>query len=280
MSLTTALEQLNTPKPLNQLQQEYIIQGFLRRLIQTDLAQRWVLRGGLLTQHWISPAPRPTDDLDFLSLDERIDPGMDALRLLDICQVYVSDRLDFPFQLARVDIIWEETDFPGLRATLPVFMEGQRAPDLQIDIGYGDPIQPGPITLALPCHLHHPVELLAVRAETLVGWKLHGLFEFDDKRWRAKDLLDLYRYVEHTPLDAPILAQCIATAFSSRDTSLERVNRLIYENFGQSRGSRKQWQRFLKDKPERQPPEDLQYVIDTVSAALRPHVERAKTLTY
>lgn len=280
MSLNTALEQLNTQKPLNQLQQEYIIQGFLHRLVQTDLARRWVLRGGLLTQHWIWPAPRPTDDLDFLSLDDYVDPGMDALRLLDICQIYIPDKLDFPFQLARVDIIWEETEFPGLRATLPVFMEGLRMPDLQIDIGYGDPICPGPITRLLPCHLHQPVELLVVRAETLVGWKLHGLFEFDDRRWRAKDLLDLYRYFEHTTLDAPILAQCIAMAFSSRDTSLDRVNRLLYENFGQSRGSRRQWQRFLKDKPERHPPEDLQHVIDTVRTALRPHVEHAKTLTH
>ena len=108
---------------------------------------------------------------------------------------------------------------------------------------------------------------------------IHGLFEFADKRWRAKDLLDLYRYFERTPLDEQLLARCIAIAFASRDTSLDRTDRLLYEDFGQSRGSRKQWQRFLKDKPERQPPEDLQHVIDTVSAALRPHVERAKALS-
>lgn len=259
------------------------IDGLMRRAVTVPWADELILRGGLVTARWIAPAPRPSDDVDFLStqpLKTVEDHAREADKLLALLERPIADGVVYEPDEDGVVVIWEETTTPGLRVTAQVIVEGDVLDEpLQLDIGYGDPLALAPAALRWQPVSGEPFDVPAVRPELLVGWKLHGLFEFaDNKRWRAKDLHDLYLLHRHAPLERAMLASCIYTAFSSRGDALEKTDRLIYGDFGSSRGSRRQWSRYRRDHPGRQPPEELGAVIQEVAAFLRPHVEAAKAL--
>lgn len=259
------------------------IDGLLRRARALPWADELILRGGLVTARWIEPAPRPSDDIDFLSLCELKSPqdhAREAHKLLALLEQPIDDGLVYEPNADGVVVIWEETDTPGLRVSAEVTIDGQNAEPLQLDLGYGDPLALEPVPLVWRAVCGEPFEVPAVPPEVLVGWKLHGLFEFEDnKRWRCKDLHDLYLLDQHAALDTAMLAQCIHTAFSSRGDALEKTDRLIYGDFGTSRGSRRQWARYRRDHAARLPPEELLPVIDAVAEFLRPHVEAAKRIS-
>lgn len=256
------------------------IDGILRRWRSSQLSTDWILRGGLVTAHWIWPHPRTSDDVDFLSITPQADEEQRAL-LLQLIALEANDGLSYSAPHG-VETIWEETATPGLRVICQVSVDGEaQEQPLQLDVGYGDPMPlpaalvSWPRTTAAPSTLDL-APLPIVRPEVLVAWKLHGLFEFDSKRWRCKDLHDIYLLQTHATLDEAAIPACIATAFKSRRDPLSKTDRLTSGDFGQSRGSRREWEKFRRAHPERDAPADHLEVITKVSDFLKPLLAQAK----
>ncbi|MEZ4320662.1 MAG: nucleotidyl transferase AbiEii/AbiGii toxin family protein [Myxococcota bacterium] len=206
----------------------------------------WVFRGSLVTAAHIAPWPREADDVDLIALPHLTHAtGLDALEAL--------------FGTREHEVIWAETDSPGLRLQIGT---------VQVDLAFGDPIVPDPIPLEV---LGMPVS--AVRIESMIAWKLHGLFENESRAWRPKDLADLHDLLVRPPrLDSAALDRALETAFVSRDAPFRLTDRLRTREMGRTRGSRKTWTRYLRNHPERRA-QDLPDVLDTVAAHLEPHLE-------
>ncbi|WP_158501537.1 nucleotidyl transferase AbiEii/AbiGii toxin family protein [Vitiosangium sp. GDMCC 1.1324] len=233
------------------------------------LREAVVLRGGLLVRQWSGPVHRPVDDLDFL-WTEPFAPELIASGLRTALASEVGDGVVFDAASASEELIWAETANPGVRLRVPARAMGVTA-ELQIDVGCNDPLDPPASWCEVPT-ASGPVQVRAVRPETMLAWKVHGLFERGRGRWRAKDLWDVDVLSRHAPREDAAFQRALRLAFESRGMTLSELDRLLEGQFGTSRGSRRRWERFRKERGAPELPEQLPELIARVAAFLRPHV--------
>lgn len=239
----------------------------LRRVASLPEASELVLRGGMALRLFVENAARPVEDLDFLALFP-FDPARTAALVEAACQRAAADEINLRFSASEV--IWAETAFPGVRsiarATTP---DGEL--DLQIDVGFGDPLVPDAQEIAYPTGEHEaPVRVRVCRPETLLGWKLHGLYERGPGRWRPKDLFDVHLLLTHASLQSAAIPSAVRSAFESRGDSPALMANLLEGRFGKSPWSARKWASFRRSRPEGSVPEDLGALVASVSAALAP----------
>ena len=121
----------------------YGLERLLYRLAQSQHAGQFVLKGAALFQIWTGQPHRSTRDLDLLGQGE---PSTDRLRQLfqDICSLTVADDgLVFLTDAIQAEQIKEEDEYQGIRLRIDARLGNARLP-LQIDIGFGDAVTPGP----------------------------------------------------------------------------------------------------------------------------------------
>jgi hypothetical protein len=233
-----------------------LVQAWLRRVAKSRHADRLLFRGSLLTQQWVPE--RPAADVDHV-LDPEGTPAEARAIVEEILAIADAE----PLPSATHEVIWANTPWPGHRTKL--------GDALQIDVGSGDP-------LAVPAQRISidGISLLAVRPETMFGWKVHGLVELGHGQWKGKDLYDLYLLDRHCTLDHDALVASIALAFSSRNYQLSLLDRLLYtEQWGRTRGSRRKWEAFQKKWRGPEKPPEFAHVIAHVRERIRPLVEAA-----
>jgi hypothetical protein len=250
--------------------------AILRRLARSSQAEALVLRGGLMMRRWSGPVPRPVEDLDFLALFP-FDAHDTVARLEAVLRADVEDD-GYTFGALRSEVIWAETAFPGVRVFLETRLPGVEGPfELRIDTGFGDPMDPPPAWTEYGVGEGPTARVLGCRPETLLAWKLHGLFERGKGRFRPKDLFDVYLLTRYAPLETALLPRALRLAFASRGDSLELMERLVSGEFGRSPWSLEKWARYRQSQPEGRP-EQLADVVAAVATTLRPVWEAARAL--
>src|SRR5690349_16835816 len=101
--------------PAVQATRHRLLEGALLRLARLPDADRFVLRGGMLLRHWFEPAARPAADLDLVATYD-YSVRATARRLLPLLRDRgVGDGVTFDATRFRVEGIWQNTDFPGVR---------------------------------------------------------------------------------------------------------------------------------------------------------------------
>jgi hypothetical protein len=228
--------------------------AWLRRVERSPYADRLVLRGSLVTRRFFPS--RKCEDVDHLLLDGTAD---ELQRAADAV-IAVPD--EEPLEIVAREKLWPEMELPGHRV---VFANG-----LQVDIGFGDPITAPPERVAV-----EGANVLCVRPESMIAWKMHGLVELGERgRWRPKDLHDLFLYAS-LAVDEAEVKKALPVAFSSRGHSPSLLAALMNEpTWGTSRGSRNRWKRFRRDEVPTAP--DLPDVIAKVRARFRSIVLEAE----
>jgi hypothetical protein len=262
-----------TGRPVDDLTWQHVLEGLLRRVSVSVHARELVLRGGLCTRMLVAPAARPTQDADFLALFDR-DCDDTVRRLAAVLAAPVEDGVTFDPDSLRGSVIWEETQAAGLR--LFVHARAEKVDrDLQIDMGFGDPLVQPPEWVDYPTLLADPAaRVLTCRAETLTGWKLHGLFEHGLRRWRPKDLHDLLLLTTHAPLEVKALTEAIRMAFTSRGDALAGNLEMLYtRGWWSQEKNRMKWEKFRPSAGDLGNQGDLLTVAAQVTRRLRPAIE-------
>lgn len=261
-----------TLRPLDEVIRHHVLEGVLRRIALSPRAERFVVRGSMLMRRW---APmRAAQDLDFagtetLSIEETTRHILPCLR-----DETAADGLCFDHGAFRARSIWEETEFPGVRLFVRVGL-GQADRSLQIDIGFRDPFVPPPELVDYPALLGLPFRTWCCRPETKLGWKLHGLAELGERRWRPKDLYDLLLLVERFQLDADVLTAAITSAFTSRHYRVEEAAAVFGPSaWWTTKRTQVRWDEFHSAAVDLHIPEDVVQVAARVAARLRPALDR------
>ena len=137
----------------------YGLERLLYRLAQSPHAGQFVLKGAALFQLWTGLTHRATRDLDLLGQG---DPSPDRLRQVfqEVCSLAVdNDGLKFLTDTIQAEQIKEDDEYQGIRLRIEARLGNARLP-LQIDIGFGDAITPGPQAVTYPTLLEFPAPQL------------------------------------------------------------------------------------------------------------------------
>ena len=225
----------------------YALERFLYRLSLVPPAREaYWLKGALLFDLWFDVPHRPTRDADFLGFGPA-DTEVLAATIREICAVEVDDGMQYDPASVGIEEIREEARYGGLRVQLMGKLGNARCP-VQLDVGYGDAVTPGPEEAVYPTLLDDqpPPRLHVYPRATVVAEKLEAIVSLGMANSRMKDYFDLRALAHEGALDADQLAEAIAATFARRQTPLpEDLPLGLSDEFAQDAMKRTQWKAFL-----------------------------------
>lgn len=203
--------------------QRYAAERFLYRLGESSHRDRFILKGAALFALWGGAVYRATRDLDFTGYGSSNEEHV-LIAVREICACYSpSDEIAFDVATPPIEPIRNEGEYDGLRIRLEGKLGSSRIP-LQIDIGFGNAIEPPPDAVEYPTLLDDPPpRIQAYPVEAVIAEKLHAMVLFGERNSRFKDFYDLQVLAREFAFDGKRLARAIAATFQRRQTAIEAV---------------------------------------------------------
>ena len=131
-----------------------------------------------------------------------------------------DDGIAFNGETIRIEPIRHQDAYDSLRARFEATLDGARIP-MQIDIGFGNAIEPPPTDEHYPVLLDAPRPRVRVYPpEAVVAEKLHAMVVLGTRNSRYKDLYDLHALVQHFDFDGEHLSRAVGATFERRRTTI------------------------------------------------------------
>lgn len=249
----------------NQTLARYATERFLFRLSSLPVRDQLWLKGAKLFDLWFDVPHRPTRDADFLGFGP---VDADALRatVAQIGTVTMEDGMDFDPASIAIEEIRQDARYGGLRVRL-IGKLGNARSTIQLDVGYGDVVTPGPEEAIYPTILDDfPAPRLRVYPRaTVVAEKLEAIVSLGMANTRLKDYYDLRALAVEAQTDPTQLGEAISATFQRRGTPVPHEIPLgLSDAFAEDSSKRNQWNAFLRKN--KLGTMDLSKVIDEVRA--------------
>jgi predicted nucleotidyltransferase component of viral defense system len=251
-------------RPFQEILQYFAMERFLYRLSKSPSSDRFVLKGALLLTAWRAPQSRPTMDID---LAGRTSNELDHIAELvgAVCEVVVEpDGVEFNRASIEASRIKEDADYEGVRVKFHATLAKARIP-MQIDIGFGDVIVPGPTEVEYPTLLDFPAPVLqAYPRETVIAEKLEALTKLGLLNSRMKDYYDLALLSRMYSFEGENLIEAIIATFRHRGTSIEAEPVGLTDAFYADPARAIQWRAFVRRSRFTEEPGDLEKLVAEV----------------
>jgi hypothetical protein len=225
----------------------YGLERLLYRLSVSPHASGFLLKGALLFSLWYDHPHRPTRDADLLAFG-----ASDIATLVgifrEICAIPNEDGMTFHPQAIKGAEIRKSTGYGGVRIDIPATLDGARIA-LQVDIGFGDAVTPGPDEISYPVLLDDlpAPRLRAYPKHTVVAEKFHAICLLGMANTRMKDYFDLAVLLDDNALESAVLRGAIEATFARRQMPLPlALPAGLSEAFTQDATKQTQWKAFLK----------------------------------
>jgi hypothetical protein len=207
----------------------------------------FILKGALLFRLWDRAPHRATRDLDLLGSGESSVARFERL-FKTLCQLEVEppDGMEWAADSVAVEEVREEEDYHGLRVFVTGYLASARQ-KLQVDLGFGDAVTPGPVMVTFPALLGLPApHMRAYPPETVIAEKTQVMERYGLQNSRVKDLWDVWSLAQHLPFQGATLCQALEATFSRRKTPLPTQPPLaMVPLFAEDALKRQQWEAFL-----------------------------------
>ena len=224
----------------------YALERFLYRLSLVPAREAYWLKGAMLFDLWFDVPHRPTRDADFLGFGP-MDTETLAATIREICSVAVDDGMVFDPDTISIEEIREDASYGGLRVRLLGKLGNARS-TVQLDVGYGDAVTPGPEEVIYPTLLDdQPAPRLHVYPRaSVVAEKLEAIVSLGMANSRMKDYFDLRALAHEGLLDTQELGDAIAATFQRRGIEVPvEVPLGLSDEFARDAAKRTQWNAFL-----------------------------------
>ena len=256
----------------------YAIERLLYRISISNHADQFLLKGALLFDLWFDVPHRPTRDADFLGIGSAELPHIEGV-FKEICAIETHDGVAFQPGTVQATEIRKEANYAGVRVMLLGLIDSARC-QIQIDIGFGDAVTPGPEDALYPVMLSEfaAPKLRVYPRYTVVAEKFEALSALGIANSRMKDYFDLWVLARHTDFDGDVLRQALQATFDRRKTTLTGQAPFgLTDAFAQDAQKQMQWQAFLKKN--RLEALALDDVIAALAIFLLPVIEAASANT-
>jgi len=249
----------------------YAMERLLYRLSRSKHAKHLILKGAMLFQYWTETSHRTTRDLDLLASGA---PSVTRFEEVfrEVCDVGVEDDgLEFFSSSIRGEQIKEEDEYQGIRIRGEAKLSNVRIP-LQIDVGFGDAITPGPAEIEYPTLLEFPApKLLAYNRETVIAEKFQAMVYLGIANSRMKDFFDVWSLAQTFDFDRSALSQAVHATFKRRGSTFPTELPLaLTDEFAADSAKRKQWQGFVRKTTIGGKASSLEEVVSVIREFLAP----------
>lgn len=250
----------------------YALERLLYRLSRSEHRNRFILKGAMLFVTWVEAPFRPTRDLDLLGYGENSPDTIGDIFRAILTQPVDDDGVAFDVNGLEAAPIREDLEYGGVRIRTQATIAGARIP-IQVDVGFGDAITPGPIEIDYPALLDAPTpRVRAYPIETVVAEKFHALATRGIANSRLKDYYDLWLIAETFELERTPLAAAVRQTFARRETKLPQEQPTGFsEAYVETWGG--QWRTFLTRERMAAAPEQLATVVTDLKRFLLPLIE-------
>jgi len=257
---------------------KYGLERMLFRLSKSKYRDTLILKCALLFELWTKERYRATRDADFLAKGDN-SPERFIRIFQEISAIEVQDDgLRFDPKTVKAERIKENEDYESVRATLTAFLDKAQIP-IQIDIGFGDAISPGPIESEYPTLLNPPgPRLLTYPRETVVSEKLEAMVKLGIANSRMKYFYELHSLSKTFEFDGKALVDAVRATFERRGTAFPEGDRPLAftPEFYEDENKIKQWRAFCnKNKPHVQDIE-LNALVARLLSFLTPVIRSAQ----
>lgn len=257
----------------------YALERLLYRLSVSTHRDRFVLKGALLFVTWLHDPFRPTRDLDLLGYGANdVEAIVEIFR--GICSAPVpDDGVAFDIEGLTATAIQEDLEYGGVRVQTYSVIDGARIP-IQVDIGFGDIVTPGPVEIDYPVLLDFPIpHLRAYPIETVVAEKFQAMVLLGIANSRLKDFYDLWLISQTFELDGATLSAAVQRTFERRQTPMPTdvptgLTRLYAEEWNV------RWKAFLNREHMNAVPIDSGHVLDDLRKFLVPLMNPSNSGAY
>lgn len=232
-------------RPFGELLQYFVMERFLYRLSVSEHSEKFVLKGALMFAAWNAPGTCPTKDIDLLGATDNDVENIVAITR-DICTQPVDpdDGLEFDPASVVGESIVEDADYHGVRVRFDGGL-GRARIRMQLDVGFGDIVVPGPEPTTYPCILDFPApELRGYTRETAIAEKLQAAVVFDMLNSRMKDFYDMWLLARQFDFDGVELAKAVKVTFDVRGTEVIAVPSAFSRDFVEAKQD--QWSAFVR----------------------------------
>jgi hypothetical protein len=224
----------------------YAMERFLFRLGRSAHADRFVLKGGLMTLTWAGEYARVTRDIDLLG---RGASSVDAVvgRIREVLAVEVEDGVAFDLDTAEGSEITVEAAYVGARVIFDANLGGMVL-RMQVDVGFGDAVVPEPDWVDYPqlLDLGAP-RLLGYPPEATLAEKLHAVVVLGLANSRMKDYYDLWTAHRLDIVTPEALGEAILHTFARRATPVpQNLPEGLTSTFAADTSKQTQWAGFVR----------------------------------
>ena len=212
---------------------------------------------------------RTTIDMDLLAFGDN-DLLIMKKTFQEIANIPFEDGVVFDVANIKVERILEETAYVGVQLTIPAEVAKAKC-NLQIDIGFGDAVTPGPVQSTYPTLIKDfpAPQLRTYPVYTVVAEKLHAIAFHGVKNSRVKDYLDLLVILERETLDKNILSKAIHATFARRGSTISATPLVgLSDDFANDPSKQVIWGSFLKRN--KLPEKSFSLVVKTLREKLQP----------
>jgi hypothetical protein len=222
---------------------------------------------------WGVATVRPTRDIDLLGQTAN-DPERIAAIVRELCIAKVDpDGLEFDPTTVQVSRIAEEAEYDGVRAIFAGRLGNARIP-MQIDVGFGDRVTPGPAEIEYPSVLGTSrARLIGYTPETTIAEKLHVMLQRGSLNSRMKDFFDIWAISHSRGFDGRILSQAVLATCERRGMAVQSMPDVLEPGSLANPQQAVQWTAFRRRLGTINSPESFAEVSGWVAAFLRPVVE-------
>jgi len=194
---------------------------------------------------WTGSMSRPTMDIDLLG---NIENNLELIAAVvkDACETDVeNDGIIFHKDTLSAARITEEAVYKGVRVLLRGNL-GRIKLFLQIDIGFGDVVIPGPTKINYPVLLDFPPpELKGYSMESTVAEKFQAMVKLGLLNSRMKDFYDIWFLSRMFNFKGELLAEAIEKTFEKRKTPITREPVIFNLSFMMDENKQAQWRGFI-----------------------------------
>lgn len=225
----------------------YMMERFIERASVSKYKDNFIIKGGILVTSLVGISLRSTLDIDSTIKNQSISENVAKRMIDDICKIDIGDGVSSEVKVSST--IMDEMEYPGIRFTLNVIMDGLITP-IKIDISTGDVITPRAIEYQYNFLLEdRTATLLSYNLETILAEKLQAILNRELLNTRMRDFYDIYvlfSMYENT-INVEVLKEAFyATCKKRNSINLIKNSNLLINTISNSDVLENRWNEYQK----------------------------------